>query len=326
MTRNQSIDFVRGLLILLVVVGHWFEVLAQENAFTWLVSGFRMPLFIGLAGFLFNLEKARSGTLADLYLKYRDRLILPWLVACIFYLFAGASPVSLLTPVEIILRAPFHLWFVPALGLFFLLAYAIRLNRGQMALLFLPISVAAMLLYPSGQDRAQYGALIPDRRYFIFAFYFFFGMFMARHALPPRMRGILFGLCLAGFFWWHHLYTHSSAPAEIIAKLMMILLLIALLPWAVSSGFSVRAINFLGRDSLFFYLWHPLAFALLLALGLSGLPMLAVALALLVLGHRLIASLPLVCAMTGLVPTASSKQPRLRVPCAKTSAAGTQNG
>ena len=65
--RNASIDVFRGLLVLLVMLGHFSEISQRQNFLTWLGFGFRMPVFIGLTGYMFNLEQARSMTLPALF-------------------------------------------------------------------------------------------------------------------------------------------------------------------------------------------------------------------------------------------------------------------
>lgn len=58
--RSQSIDSLRGLLALAVMAGHYYELTDRHGFLAWLGAGVRMPLFIGLAGYLFNLERSRS--------------------------------------------------------------------------------------------------------------------------------------------------------------------------------------------------------------------------------------------------------------------------
>jgi len=80
--RVSGIDLFRGSLVVLVILGHFAELSQRHSFLTWFGIGFRMPLFIGLTGYLFNLELARDLSSAGLLRKYYDRMVLPWLAAC----------------------------------------------------------------------------------------------------------------------------------------------------------------------------------------------------------------------------------------------------
>ena len=58
----------------------------------------------------------------------------------------------------------------------------------------------------------------------------------------------------------------------------------------------------LGRDSLFFYLWHPLAFGLWASCGVTGLPMLVLSLGSMILARAGIARMPGLRAVFGVRP------------------------
>ena len=57
MTRNLFLDFTKGVLILLVTVGHSIQYIIYNNHGFWgdplfkAIYIFHMPLFIGLSGF-----------------------------------------------------------------------------------------------------------------------------------------------------------------------------------------------------------------------------------------------------------------------------------
>jgi len=56
-TRNPNIDFVKGLLIVFVVIGHILRGSLSDDLLRYIIYLFHMPLFIGLSGFLFNPAK-----------------------------------------------------------------------------------------------------------------------------------------------------------------------------------------------------------------------------------------------------------------------------
>lgn len=314
MFRNPSIDAVRGILVLMVMMGHMFESRGGYEFMVWCGFGFRMPLFIGLSGYMFNLDQARSGTLGDLERKYRKRLTIPWLFAGFLYVVAAGDPVSVMTPVEMLLRPSYHLWFVPVLATFFVLAKLLPFDRSRMVLLAVPVSVAAMFAFGVGHGIEQYGPLVPDRRYFAFPLYFALGMLVAKVELPTRWRVWAVILCVSGMIWWIYLFDHPHRQAEVVAKLMLNVPLIALLPWILSAPLGRSPLSIIGRDSLFFYLWHPMLFAVLIAMEIDGALMFLITVALLFAGRSLLAPMGALCTVTGVIPRRGNRPPLAEQP------------
>lgn len=288
--RNNGIDLVRGLLVVLVILGHFSEITQRANFLTWFGLGFRMPLFIGLTGFLFNLDHARSLSTTGLFRKYYARLILPWSLACIVHLtLVGAM--SWAAPFYAIVRPPYHLWFVPVMMAFIFAARASRLDRTTMLAIAIPASIAAMYVFGVGHEVEQYGNWIPDRRYFVYPIYFTFGMWLAERPPAPILRPAIILLALIGLFWWSRLYILPAPASEVAAELILCIPLIGLLPWSLALSLNLPLLGRVGRDSLFFYLWHPLVFALWSACGVAGPPLLALSMLSLLLAWTGIARL-----------------------------------
>ena len=299
--RNASIDVFRGLLVLLVMLGHFSEISQRQNFLTWLGFGFRMPVFIGLTGYMFNLEQARSMTLPALFEKYYGRLILPWLVACAIHLtIVGAINWS--APLNAIFRPPFHLWFVPVMMAFIFAARACRLDPTRMLALAIPASIAAMYIFGVGYNIEQYQDWVPDHRYFTYPIYFTFGMWVARRPFDPSIRDVPLLLALIGLFWWCRLYEHPARAAEVAAELILCVPLILLLPRVRHLALNLPLIASVGRDSLFVYLWHPLIFGIWASQGVSGLPLLALSLMSMLAAGAVIARVPSLRNVLGVRP------------------------
>jgi fucose 4-O-acetylase-like acetyltransferase len=273
--RVSGIDLFRGALVVLVVLGHFAELTQRHHFLTWFGIGFRMPLFIGLTGYLFNLEQARSLSSAGLLRKYYDRMVLPWLAACAVAV-AITGSIQWFSPIYAFVRPPYHLWFVPVILAFMFAARTCRLGPATMLAIAIPASIGAMYVFGVGHDVWQFGAWTPDRRYFIYPIYFTLGMWIARRPAVSH-EYLLLLVAFAGLLWWSRLYEHPSTAAEAAAELLLCVPLIALFPWLRRIKFDVPLISAIGRDSLFFYLWHPLVFALWSACGFSGAPLLALA-------------------------------------------------
>lgn len=274
--RDRTIDTLRGLLVLAVIAGHYAEITDRTSFLTWLGAGVRMPLFIGLTGYLFNLGGARSRPLAVTLHRYGARLIAPWLIACGVYLTCATQ----LTPLALLavpVRPPFHFWFVPVMMSFIIIAALSRRTPLSMLGVAIPVSIAAMyLLGVQHVVRHDFNGWMPDRRFFIFPIYFFYGVWVADRAIDRGKICAALVLAPIGLVWWCTLYAHPSASGEVAASLIASLSLICLLPGIRASAWSLPVIGGIGRHSLFFYLWHPMVFGLWSSAGIRGVPMLGV--------------------------------------------------
>ena len=59
-TRNHSIDAVKGLLIFLVVVYHLVLGTVDDNILRFVLASFIMPGFFFVSGYLLNVEKLKA--------------------------------------------------------------------------------------------------------------------------------------------------------------------------------------------------------------------------------------------------------------------------
>lgn len=302
--RVSGIDLFRGALVILVILGHFAELTQRHHFLTWFGVGFRMPLFIGLTGYLFNLEQARRLSSAGMLRKYHDRMVLPWFAACAMALVITGS-VEWFSPLYALIRPPYHLWFVPVILAFMFAAKLCRLGPATMLVIAIPISIGSMYLFGVGHDVWQFGMWTPDRRYFIYPIYFTLGMWVARRPAPRHEYPLLL-VAFVGLLWWSRLYDHPSTPAEVAAELLLCVPLIVLFPWLRRIRFDVALISAIGRDSLFFYLWHPLIFALWSAGGFSGGWLLVLATGTTLAAWAAIARLPNLSGVLGVRPVASA--------------------
>lgn len=306
--RISGIDLFRGALVVLVVLGHFAELTQRHHFLTWFGFGFRMPLFIGLTGYLFNLENARGQSPAALLRKYYGRLILPWIAACAVAL-AITGSLQWFSPLYAIIRPPYHLWFVPVMLVFMLAAQICKLSPAKMLAAAIPLSIGSMYLFGVGHDIWQFGAWVPDRRYFIYPIYFALGVWVARRRTTTSHDYLLLTVALAGLIWWAQLYQHPSTAAEAAAELLLCVPLIVLFPRLKGITFQFPLLIAVGRDSLFFYLWHPLAFALWSAGGASGLLLLLLATGSMLALWSAIGRVPLLSRVLGVHPATLSTRP-----------------
>ena len=287
MTKNPSVDLLKGALILLVMVGHAMELTHQHHLALWVGAGFRMPLMIGISGYLLNVTRTRNDPPERLFGHYGNRMLLPWAVALLVYILISNRSISWTLPIDLLLRPPFHLWYVPVLFFLILVRRLVPLSPLVLLAIGTPVSLATM--YSFGLDHGVIGVslLSPDNRFLRYPVYFFFGMLMAERGLPTRYLGVALLLGALGMGWWTGLYGSGHGLAFVPARLLMCLSLIALLPQLSALRLSVAPLNAIGRDSLFFYLWHPLAMAAVMMAGAGAVLTLLLSVLLMAIASRL---------------------------------------
>ncbi|HKY82672.1 MAG TPA: acyltransferase [Sphingobium sp.] len=307
MGKNPSIDLLKGVLMLLVMGGHVMELTGTQALALWVGSGFRMPLMIGISGYLLNVARTRADAPGELFSRYGRRMLLPWATATAVYLIAGHWPFSWATPFDILLRPPFHLWYVPVL--FFLIMVTRLVPFSPLVLLTLgtPFSLAIMYGFGLGHAPVGDGLFAIDSRFLRYPVYFFFGMLLADRASDRHYRWLAPLIALLGLGWWAALHGDGNNPAYVAARLLMCLGLIALLPLVSALRLHARPINAIGRDSLFFYLWHPMVMGALILTGIGPLATLALGIVLLAVASRLTASRPLTALLLGSVPPSGGR-------------------
>ena len=74
---NNSIDYFKGILCILVFLGHLVVGQIENNLVRYFIYSFHMPLFIGISGYLFNLEDLKENP--NIFTK------LPTIFSYIFY-------------------------------------------------------------------------------------------------------------------------------------------------------------------------------------------------------------------------------------------------
>ena len=86
MNRNGNIDFIKGILVILVILGHVIPGVLQETFSRYFIYSFHMPLFIAVSGYLVPTQKLNYQSRIDILHKYWYRLIVPWICAVNIYI------------------------------------------------------------------------------------------------------------------------------------------------------------------------------------------------------------------------------------------------
>ncbi|HEX7874973.1 MAG TPA: acyltransferase [Sphingobium sp.] len=302
MGKNPSIDLLKGVLILLVMGGHVMELTGAHHLALWVGSGFRMPLMVGISGYLLNVTRTRDDAALSLLSRYGRRMLLPWAIAVAVYVVASHWRFTWETPFDLLLRPPFHLWYVPVL--FFLIMVTRLLPYPPLVLLAIgtPFSLAVMYGFGLNHGPVADGVLAMDSRFLRYPVYFFFGMLMAQRGVDRRSRWLALLIAGLGIGWWAALKASGDNLAYVPARLLMCLGLISLLPTLSALRIYAAPLNAIGRNSLFFYLWHPMAMGFIITTGAEPLSTLAVSVLLLAIGSRIAARSPLTALLMGCQP------------------------
>lgn len=107
-----TFDIVKGILIILVFLGHIIPGALRSTFPRYAIYSFHMPLFIGVSGFLFNI-KVFDMNFREFLKKYWGRLGLPWIIAVIVYYLVNKGFDFHLSSIAASFYSPYyHLWYV----------------------------------------------------------------------------------------------------------------------------------------------------------------------------------------------------------------------
>lgn len=151
MEREYSIDNLRAIAILLVVLGHsiiiydpsWGLIHSNVECLPFLyvkkvVNLLQMPLFFSISGFCFCLSKNKNFN-RKLLANKTKRIMIPYFLVCLFYM----NPIKMLLHVPgydfslsfmmqqtLLFANNGHLWYLPTLFLMFVIA-SITIRGGK---------------------------------------------------------------------------------------------------------------------------------------------------------------------------------------------------
>ena len=272
--RSDGIDYLRGILILLVIVGHVVVGSLHENWVRYPIHAFHMPLFIGITGYLLNAKTLRDTSLFNVGVRYWWRMVLPFSLAFIFFtgiLFVHAYQENRVTFGLLLsyLHTPYyHLWFIPTM-MIWVLAYRfilkIRIPLLVVLLLFLIIS-----LYWGSVPRAeQISQLVPflNKKVVYFFSFFLFGAWLRNLEYDAvikflgQFRSLLIiAVIVSTFFYLKHIGFEPKTTRSVAWLVLNMALMVLLLPQMKSFILRETRINqtivSIGRNSLPIYLWH----------------------------------------------------------------------
>ena len=281
----RAVDFVKGVLIVLVFVGHIIPDETQDGFLRYAIYSFHMPLMIGISGFLFNIEK-RKLKAAGLMKKYWQRLILPWSIAVVFYFVLWTKQAHGELHFRDLLHAfyhpGYHLWYVPVYLVFVflsLLLWRILKNLKKrwiwMMLISLGISLAAkfnVIFFFAYNERLQKICTYIDYDLRLYFFFFFvLGLYcrsLYDRSLSGQRKAYLTEtqaeatrtICMISFFTVAVLFYFEYPYLEnVLFYIMNSALLMITIHDSIKGNLpQSRVLEYIGQYSLPIYLYHIL--------------------------------------------------------------------
>ena len=286
----RNVDFVKGVLIAFVFLGHYISGSLDDNVARYLIYYFHMPVFMGISGFLVTQSKLCKST-REVLRSMRARLIIPWLIALIFYLavFGAAAliqgrTIDIQFVFDMIVKPYYHLWYVPAYIVYFFVLKALRCKAGIGIGVLLGasgfVALASYGIYDACiMDKGIIGVLFYDVRPHFF-FYFVLGYALRKRlhqegciSTKPSILLCVVVICAAGYALLFETGA-SDFIRGIIAlvgngatiALLMDLSVREMLP-------ASKVLERIGQNSLFIYLYHiPIVWLLRMMPGYGALP------------------------------------------------------
>lgn len=264
--RNITIDFIKGLLIYLVVLGHTLsgQYMAGistniEESLRFLIYLFHMPLFFFLSGYLIKTEKLQKKYISE-KIKYIGIL---FLVSSLIYMFVFSS-VSFKSFVLLITSPYNHLWFLEVLIIYFFVIYLIK-NLDYKMILFLTIILAIIGtgfrdLGSTIFNQFGYKPIFRGMEYFI---YFYLGYILRNQLINIKLletKKVIFLLVTSIVFLIINVNINifqinfyiSFAFGFVLFNILLIFFINNNLKIELKNNFIIEA----GQASLFIYLWH----------------------------------------------------------------------
>lgn len=279
-SRNASIDILRGWLILFVIIGHVVLGSVHDNVIRYSIYAFHMPLFIGLSGYLINPLSLRQSSLLSVASRYWRRVLLPFLIAFIFFagvlLFHanGEGRVTSKLLLSYLATPYYHLWFIPTLIIWVLAYWAVLKVKFPLSLILI-ICFVASAIWASIPKYEQFAVLAPllSKKVVYFFLFFMLGAYIRSGVknklltLATDFKVLPISIIVACACVYLLNIGMDKSPLKALIWLLMNLLLIVVCTQAVNqrATYKKRAkkhslintiLEGMGRNSLPIYLWH----------------------------------------------------------------------
>ena len=255
-TYNKSIDTLKGILIITVIIGHILRGSLDENIIRYFIYSFHMPAFFYISGYLIRIEGLVDKTYKSIFKKYWQRMIKEWFIAFIIYTtYAVYHNFSIKNILYNCYNPYYHLWFVPALFLMILIvriAFEDAKKRTTVSILLTCISI---LLY--NLSNTQYS--ISGAYNCSLLFFFLLGIFTHKRLNINNIRWeytLVYYIVIVFFINIFIDNTIAFYRMFIELPLITFLCIFCFLPIISENKIHNEVLEYCGKHSLQIYLWH----------------------------------------------------------------------
>lgn len=275
--RLYGIDFVKGCLIILVFVGHIIPGVIDEVFPRYAIYFFHMPLFIGISGFLLNIERMDM-TISKLLPKYWNRLLLPWVIAVLFFFFDThlykGNPINVKEFAFAFCHPFYHLWYILGFVSYLVISCALWTIFKKSKLkwvLILGVAFAISIIskcgllspfFSDGFANQAYEAIQFDFRlwnyvFFVLGLFFRYcyehGKILSVRAIDILRSILVVAMIIVGFMF----FNQNSTVTNVLFFVLCVSFLIVTLYDCVNKSLPrSKILEFLGEYSLPLYLYH----------------------------------------------------------------------
>jgi fucose 4-O-acetylase-like acetyltransferase len=261
--RMQAFDALKGLLIVLVIMGHVLLGSITENLGREIIYFFHMPIFLAVTGY-FTKQSLIYLTIFEIFKKLKPRMIIPFLLAFTIYttiiLIAKYynGSLELKSFIALFLYPYYHLWYIPAVVLFVLYTKILELMPKGISILMLTIfSLVAFYFEGYGQN-ARDGIIyhsLGDKRFYYYFIYFYVGYYFSSRKFDIN-RDLVLATIIVGLMVYG--YAANQFIAGIGKAITNVSLILYLFSSIINSDYHSTFLAKIGRVSLPIYLWHVL--------------------------------------------------------------------
>lgn len=280
--RNDLLDIVKGLAILLVVLGHTWIVQFGHRVFFSVIYSFHIPLFFFLSGILLKTGYA----FFDYFYSRAQSLLKPYLSASIIF-YSCYIAYGLLakhqSPDIFYSQALFgifyassktinphwiHLWFLPSLFLTTLAAFCIVSiskyleKERELLIFFITLLFGYLIYFPMRFDRELLwgGEVLPITLFYMLSGYLARSFVLNLKLNKSNLLVLLVSFILLSVFFPSSFDLNGrnfSPPLICLLKSMMGILIMFYIGLIIqTSSFLSKSLAYLGNRSLFIYIFH----------------------------------------------------------------------
>lgn len=258
--RNNTIDIIKGFLIVCVILGHVLLGSIDDNIFRYIIYSFHMPLFMFMSGYMISVSKISQMTFPDIFSKYWKRMLKMWLVAFLIFSAYQVLKEPTIKQIAVLIYSPwYHLWYIPTLFSFILISrfLFVNVNKYWSYLILIMIPIIWYVL----------SEILPITlpRWFDFKYlpYFSLGLFFKNHYKKITRRypiiPILYIITILALKYF------NVKIDELLQIILLIPVITLYLYPAIKQDMlgKPRFLAFVGQNSLDIYLWHMIPIILL---------------------------------------------------------------